>query len=231
MPLTEEWPTDADWRGVRAQLVHDVGGRMLIAGDGYEPLLILPVVMRGRQLGYVKCKVRKDKDFNYVNAGSKWAGDALYPYDYVRKMLDDAGGPRVAAVVEGCRDALVTIQNGLPALATLGATNWTPKCVSAIKALGLDTLICLADPDDAGDILAGNVYNDLKNHTTVKVVKLPSKIIETENGPKRVKVLDAADLNSRQLQKVLSKLGIEMRCYHEGRDSRVDNRRRANRLD
>lgn len=209
--VTEEWDPTTEWRGIGGQLICDVGGRMQIAGDGREPSLILPVVMRGVQKGYIKCRCfPQDDGRNYINAGSNWARDALFPYDFVKSLLDSATNLRIVAIVEGSRDALATIQNGLPALATLGSQSWSPKCVTAVRSLNPDIVVIIADPDEAGDMLANRVYNDLHDHLTCKVVKLPSKIVETPRGQKRVKVLDPADLSRAQLAKVLLKVGVEL---------------------
>lgn len=207
-PVTEEWPASSKWRGISGRLVRDVGGRMQVAGDGRDPLLILPVNMRGVERGYVKCRVFPKKDgFDYVNVGgTKWSKDSLFPYDYVSNMLDNTDGPRILVGVEGSRDALQTIQNGAAALATLGATSWSTKCAEAIRVLSPDVFVCMADPDEAGDILERKMYNSLHRFMTVKVVRLPSKVVETAQGPKKVKLVDPADLSRGALKKILTKI-------------------------
>jgi 5S rRNA maturation endonuclease (ribonuclease M5) len=199
----EPWPRLQAWRGIPGKLVSDVGGCMIIGGDGREPMLRLPVVVRNKERGYIDCKIRPDKDerFKYINSPGKWTGDSLYPYDFVRSL-----DPDYVAIVEGPRDALVSIRNGLPALATLGSTSWNAKCVNLILALSVRAIILMPDPDAAGEKLMERVYADLSPYIHVIPIKLPSKIVDG----RRVKVVDPGDLSRAKLQKVLKFVGIKL---------------------
>jgi hypothetical protein len=202
----EKWPRTQAWRGIPGTLISDVGGSLILNGDGREPLLRLPVIVRGSERGYIDCKVRPDKDDKrkYFNSPGVWSRDALFPYDYIRDQQ-----PEILAIVEGPRDALITIRNGLAALATLGSQSWNKKCASLILSIAPKTLLIMSDPDDAGMKLTRAVYRDLSPYMFVKSIVLPSKMVEKPNGVKvRKKLVDPADLSPAQLKKVLAKAGI-----------------------
>lgn len=205
--FSEPWPSDEPWRGVPGWLVSSVGGRMVIAGDGREPILRLPVPVRGRVHGTVDCRiVPKDDGKNYINEkgrGNGWSKDVLFPFDFVRDLEMD-----IVAIVEGSRDALTTIANGLPALATLGSTSWNAKCAALVKSLSPKILVLLADPDDAGEKLNRAVWRDLSNCMQIIPIRLPSRIEVVDGKRRRKKLIDPADLNQPKLQRVLELSGI-----------------------
>jgi 5S rRNA maturation endonuclease (ribonuclease M5) len=204
----EKWPKSQNWRGVPGSLIADLGGALILNGDGREPMLRLPAMIRGAEKGYIDCKIRPTKDDTrkYFNSSGIWTRDALFPFDYVRDQ-----DPKILAIVEGPRDALVTIKNGLPALATLGAQSWSKKCANLVLSIAPKHLIVMADPDDAGQKLVRMVYRDLSPHMWVRSILLPSKITTKPNGVKvRKKLVDPADLSKAQLKRVLDKAGIEL---------------------
>lgn len=212
----EDWPEDAEWRGISARLVRAVGGKMLLGGDGREPSLVLPAYVRRKRRGWVKCRVFPKRDgLDYLNKRGEWSKHSLFPYDFVAKKLDECTGPRVVAVVEGTRDSLQTIANGALALATLGATAWSEKCASLVRALSPDVCVVMADPDDAGDKLVKKVRESLSPYMTVKVVILPHHFEEREGRDgkkvkKKVKNKDPADLSRGQLRIALSRVGVDL---------------------
>lgn len=215
LPDLEEWPRDAEWRGISARLVRAVGGRMMLGGDGRDPSLVLPAYVRRKMRGWVRCRVFPKRDgFDYLNKKGEWSKHSLFPYDFVAKKLDECEGPRVVCGVEGTRDALQTIANGALAVATLGATAWSDKCAALVRSLSPDVFVCLADPDGAGDGLVKKMRESLSPYMTVKVIVLPHHFEEKEvNGKtvrKKVKDKDPADLNRKQLKIALSRVGIDL---------------------
>jgi 5S rRNA maturation endonuclease (ribonuclease M5) len=180
---------------------------MIVAGDGREPLLELPVSIHGREVGSVKCRVRKvEGQLSYINEkakGNGWSKDALFPFDYVESLEPD-----VVTIVEGPRDALVNIANGLPSLATLGSTAWSAKCASLVKSLAPKMLLIMADPDGAGDQLVSKVYADLSDFMHVIRINLPFHMEERGGKQVKVKDLDPANLNRRMLRKILDRAGV-----------------------
>jgi len=207
----EAWPSNTDWRGVSGKLIKQVGGTMVLGGDGREPILRLPAMVRGVEAGFIDCKINPPKGdrLKYINAknSSGWSKDILFPFDYVRSLE-----PRVLAIVEGPRDALCTIQNGLPALATLGSFAWNEKCARLVLAIAPSILVLLLDPDDAGEGLRRHIYEDLCDRLDVRSIRLPSKLItDPATGlKKRVKLIDPADLNRPKLARVLTKIGVNL---------------------
>ncbi len=206
----ERWPASQDWRGVSGRLISDVGGKMILGGDGMEPVLRLPAMVRGAEVGYVDCRINPQPgdSMKYLNKASGWSRDALYPYDFVRAMR-----PRVLVLVEGPRDALVTIQNGVPALATLGSTSWSDKCRRLLVAVAPSTVVLMFDPDDAGEKLRRRVYRDVSGALDVRSARLPSRLVEVDAGGgktrlARKKIVDPADLDAASLSRVLAAVGL-----------------------
>jgi DNA primase len=203
----EAWPRYQDWRNIPGQLIKDVGGCMLLGKDGKEPILRLPVNVYKEEKGWIDCKINpaKDDKIKYLNKGGTWAKDVLYPFDYIKEL-----NPNVLILVEGPRDALVSIRNGYSALATLGATSWNSKCADLVLSLAPTTLVLLFDPDDAGEKLRKRVFKDLVDKLNVKQIRLSSKIVvDSDTGKmKRVKLQDPADLSKKQLRKILVKANV-----------------------
>jgi 5S rRNA maturation endonuclease (ribonuclease M5) len=202
----EKWPRSQAWRGIPGQLVADVGGSLVLNGDGREPLLRLPVVVRGEEKGHIDCKIRpaKDDTRKYFNSSGAWSRDVLFPFDYVRSR-----NPDVLILVEGPRDALVTIRNGVMALALLGSQSWNSKCANLVLSISPKTLLVMADPDDAGSKMVQLIRKSLSEHMFIKSIVLPYKMVKKPDGKSvRKKLKDPADLNEKQLNRVLRKAGI-----------------------
>ena len=204
----EHWPQQQNWRGVPGKLIAEVGGSLVLNGNGREPLLRLPVMVRGTERGYIDCKVNPEKGerLKYWNSKGSWALDVLYPYDYVKQLNSDK-----LVIVEGPRDALITLRNGMAALALLGATSWSEKCINLVMALGPSIVILLLDPDHAGELAMKAIYKDLSPHLHVLPIMLPSRMEKQADGHmKRIKLIDPADLSSKKLKKVLNRAGVKI---------------------
>jgi DNA primase len=142
----------------------------------------------------------------YINSPGGWTKDALFPYDYVNSLE-----AKVVAIVEGPRDALVTIRNGLPALAIMGTNNWSEKCINLIMGLGASKIVLLLDPDTPGELAMRRIYKDLSKKISVVPVMLPSKFVTDDKGrKKRVKLCDPADLSRRKLERVFERIGFPL---------------------
>src|SRR5208283_5449403 len=122
--------------------------------------------------GYIDCVINPHpgERLKYLNSSGSWAKDVLFPYDYVHEAY-----PHIVAIVEGPRDALITIDNGLMALAVLGAKNWSEKCTNLIRSLGASIIILMLDPDNAGEDARKIIFNDLKPFGTLVPIRLPHK--------------------------------------------------------
>jgi 5S rRNA maturation endonuclease (ribonuclease M5) len=199
----EPWPLFQEWRGIPGSVIDAVGGTMVFGGEGREPILRLPAMVRGYETGFIDCILnpKAGQRLKYLNSDATdgWSKDILFPFDYVKSLH-----PKVVALVEGPRDALQCISLGLPALATLGSSSWSDKCVRLILSLAPQVLILLLDPDEAGEKLRSRAYVDFADLLDVRSIRLPSKI---QDG-KRVKMLDPADLDTDKLRRVLKSVNI-----------------------
>jgi 5S rRNA maturation endonuclease (ribonuclease M5) len=200
---TMPWSSSSEWRGVNGRLVARVGGQLVPSKRG-NALLRLPVVILGTQVGHIDCTLEKppEGELGYLNSTGNWARSSLYPYDYVRKR-----NPRVLVLVEGARDALVTIQNKVMALAALGSENWNDRCVKLVTRVAPELVVIMTDPDDAGERLMKSMYRDLHDRLECRNVVLPSRVVEG----KRTKIYDPADLNFAKLTKVFARVGVVWR--------------------
>jgi 5S rRNA maturation endonuclease (ribonuclease M5) len=201
----EVWPRNLNWRKIPGSLIQDVGGSLLVGSNTKEPLLRLPVKIYNEERGWIDCKINpsKDEKIKYQNKKGTWAKDVLFPYDYVRKMDNS-----LLILVEGPRDALVTIRNGFPALATLGSTSWSNKCINLIMSFAPKILVLMFDPDDAGEKLRKKVSEDFRDKIPVVPIRLESKLEFFNSKQKRVKLVDPADLTASRLLKILKKANV-----------------------
>jgi Toprim domain-containing protein len=111
--------------------------------------------------------------------------------------------------VEGPRDALVTIRNGMMSLSILGSNNWTPRCVKLVLAIAPAIVLLLMDPDDAGQRASRRIYHDLSPQLRVVPVLLPHKFGVRQGKRVMLKQLDPGDLSRAQLRRICQRVGVE----------------------
>jgi DNA primase len=186
---TQPWPPQLDWRGYKGTLLKKLGG--LLIDDNYSDniALFLPVTVRKEIVGGFKALLVKEKGKpSYFNSRGDWIkSKGLFPYDLVAKMISKNDLDFVV-LVEGPRDALRLIVEGIPALAVLGAKNFGSLKGLLVASLAIEKCFILTDNDDGGDVAYTTMLPFLKPHITTKRIKIPKsdKKIDPGNMPQKM---------------------------------------------
>lgn len=180
-----EWPDDDSqpiydsWRGVKGSLLHKIGAHLIMEND--ETRAFLPVQVNGRTVGGIRTSLSKKL---YLTTEGEWVKErGLFPFDYTKRLIDRYWSKPFVVLVEGPRDALRLLSLGVPALAILGAKNWSSKKTIQLSSLNLDLMdvYTMFDPDRAGKAASKQVKGYLGDLFLTKNVKLPP-VIEDEKG-------------------------------------------------
>lgn len=168
-----KWPHYQEWRGFSGKFIESMDGQELTyegkGGNVYRHLL-LPVWIDGELVGGIRCqlKARKGKP-SYLNTAGEWSSaQGLFPYDHVVKM-----GKNYVVLVEGPRDALRLIRDGVPAMCVLGAGMMSREKALLVAEMGLDCVFLLGDGDDAGRVFNESAYDCLSELVPTKALNLP----------------------------------------------------------
>lgn len=151
----QRWPVDTPWRGFEGQLVHDVGGHIIEDTYNDSVAVLFPIKISGKVRGGVKAVFEKADGqkgkLGYITMRGEWIKSyGLFPYVYTRKLLRETGY-KFLVLVEGPRDALRLLRNGIPALALLGARTTNKTKAMFILSLGVTTIYAMPDGDAGGD--------------------------------------------------------------------------------
>lgn len=162
--LTTSWNPAESWRGIHGQLLANLGASLKLDSFTKDKQIVLPCAVAGKVVGNINAflqKRSKGQGSSYINSPGSWVKEALFPYDYVASLLQQTKGP--VCLVEGPRDALNLIQYGISALAILGCTNWSSKCIPLLLALfpNATKLIIMMDNDEAGQKATTTITQDL----------------------------------------------------------------------
>lgn len=163
-----------EWREVPVKLLVKVGARLCYLDRTGDFYVWLPVMIEGVLRGYVKaCLEKPEEGTSYINAKGAWStAHGLLFYDYAAALAKRKGIDTVV-LVEGPRDALRLLRYGIPAMAVLGAINWSEEKRWTLEQSGINNLILFLDGDDAGLVATRKIYKSVKTHFNVlKVMKL-----------------------------------------------------------
>lgn len=167
------WNPDENWRTVKGKLLVRVGAKLMFNEVIQREQLYLPCYVNGEHIGGVRANLKKMGKRNYFNTDGPWTRDlALYPYDYVKRMIRKRRLKTVVPV-EGARDALKAIQYGIPALGILGTGNWSEEKAELLLSLGVKRVITAFDPDKAGKKATARVYSSLKDEVYIRRFPFP----------------------------------------------------------
>lgn len=165
---TTELPRNKKWRGIPTNLLIEIGCKMY--RDQWSKYIFLPCNVGGEMRGYIRGRLRKEKDKpSYLNKAGPWSKKyGLFPFDYtISKMID-----KTIVLVEGPRDSLRLLNNGIPAMSLLGTQSWTRKKAELLEVYGVERVLIMMDGDDAGGQAIDLVMPDLKKYMSVKVIDL-----------------------------------------------------------
>ncbi len=172
------WDTYTDWRGFDGKFINKVEGYSMVDSwkGNADMVLFLPVKINGKYYGGVRAQLKKiGKRASYVNTTGDWTKDyGLFPYDFVKKMVKKRK-LKFVVLVEGPRDALRLIINGIPALAVLGARNFSATKLRLVLKLADDVYV-MPDNDLGGVELKNNIkerFAEVVPDMKPKIISLP----------------------------------------------------------
>ncbi len=141
-------PRDKVWRSIPTNFMITTGA-MKCTNQWGTSMVWMPVNVLGRQRGYLKARLRKEKDKpSYINSKGTWSRDTgLFLYDFVREMYPKL---KTVVLVEGPRDGLRLNYLNIPTISILGTQSWSPRKTRYMELLGVDRVILCMDGDDAG---------------------------------------------------------------------------------
>jgi len=210
----QRWPADLDWRGVAGQLVRDVGGHIINDVYNDSVAVLFPIKIAGKVRGGVKAIYEKQDGqkgkLGYVTMRGDWVRSyGLFPYVYTKNMLRRTGY-KFVVLVEGPRDALRLLKNGIPALALLGANTSNKTKAMFILALGLTHVYAMPDNDQGGEATWATIRRIIdRTKVSLKRIKIP----ESPDGQK----YDPGNMPFRYLRK----LGLILEEAHGFDRSRI----------
>lgn len=188
------WSKQKEWRGVPGELIHDCEGMFHVGLDD-EINCFFPIAIGNKYKGGVKAYLEKEKGrSSYINTRGSWIKDVgLFPYNLVKNNIQKYGLNYVI-LVEGPRDPLRLIIEGMPALAILGGKNFTEKKLNLLMALGIETLYVMSDNDKGGKLMRKIVKEIVGNKIPIKMIRLPEDLdkkgnlikMDPENAPKGI---------------------------------------------
>lgn len=175
VPEAQPWPTSMDWRGFPGTIVRKAGG--YIAHDPYNDSVQLVFIVKyaGQVRGGVKAmyeKARKGQS-SYIAMRGQWVSKyGLLFFEQARTIMQ-RNGYTFIVLVEGPRDALRLLVNGIPAVAVLGASTMTKSKALMVTVLGVDRVYVLPDNDVGGDTFWEGAKKTLKPILPTTLIKLP----------------------------------------------------------
>ncbi len=199
-PLVDAWRAHDDLRGLSGKMLRKLGC-VRVTDLVHNVLRIgLPIRnMKGQLHGYT-CRAidPEDAEPKYIPLSADRQNyrekeipvrDAIFHLDLaLRKKW------RAVILVEGPFDALFLLRMGIPAMAILGTSSWTPQKVSMLATMNLDRVVVLMDNDASGKKAQKAIIASLKPYVPVRGV----------NFPKGIK--DPEDLSEAQFEWLKSKL-------------------------
>lgn len=178
------------WRGIRSRVLAKLNVRYIQSVDGVR--LYFPVYSaNGAEIGHVDACLTGEAKDKYLLSSGQWSARLLWPINLAMPLMRKK---RYVCIVEGQRDALKLIQNGVPALCTFGTNNATQAKVNQLKAWATEfgLIPVIAMDDDAPGIAARDKLKEMLVNTRFTVINF--------NSDKGVK--DAGDMRNRQIREL-----------------------------
>ncbi len=182
------------WRGIKASLLSDIGAKLCQKqyedGSWSAKMLWLPVKVNNQTKGYIKARLKKQEGMtSYINAPGKWSLTyGLFPYDYAVDVMSQLDFSTMA-LVEGPRDALRLLSEGIPACAMLGTQSWSSRKSMLLSLADVNRVIIITDSDRAGDKARDMLDPLLREHFRVKHFRLPQGVDPFEATDKQIERL------------------------------------------
>lgn len=172
--LLKPLPRGKKWRTIPTNLLIDIGCELCKVQYEWgtsDPFIYLPVTVGQQLKGYTKARLHKQSDKpSYINAKGSWVKQwGLFPFDYAISMMTPT---RTVVLVEGQRDALRLIAQGIPAMCIMGTQNWCDEKAKLLELYDVRRAVIFMDGDDAGIAGAHKVHKSLSKFIQTSVIKL-----------------------------------------------------------
>lgn len=172
------WYKDTDWRGISGKTLCDVKALLSINIYGFCQLR-LPAFYHGKRVGHVTAQLEKPANKampSYIESknyeGTPWSEKYVLFFDYVRERVGKVSDK--VFIVEGPRDALRLIENGLLAVPIMGTQKTEDAKIDNIIELNASEYVVMTDGDAAGDMAGDVLYKKLtRRYVSTRRVNLP----------------------------------------------------------
>lgn len=152
------WNKNQIWRKINGKLLNSIGAKKFFNPKINTNQLFLPCYQNKKFRGGIKAVIeRVPGQIGYFNTSGNWVKKSLFPYDYTKSIMKQAGN--FVTLVEGPRDALNLLQGGIPALAILGSQNWSKDKLNLVYLLNPDLIVLAFDNDEAGNKATQKISN------------------------------------------------------------------------
>lgn len=167
-------PLGKKWRTFSTSFLRKVGCKLGTYEYGRR-FVYMPVLIQGRERGYVRAAMKKDPTGeypSYLNKKGVWSKKCgLFPFDYAIKLMLEIDS-RTMVLVEGPRDALRLLEYGIPAMSILGTQTWTPNKARLLEMNGVQKAVLMFDGDPAGIKATEHILPDISDLLTGSVFDL-----------------------------------------------------------
>jgi DNA primase len=172
-------PANKRWRSISTNLLIELGGQLCVKwSDDYQRwgktrFIHFPVNINGEQVGFFRARLKKEADQpSYLNAAGKWSlSHGLWPFDYSMELARSTGH-RTVVLVEGQRDCMRLLSNGIPTLCIFGTQSFGAAKAKLLELAGMSRLVLLMDGDGAGIDASARILNICQQMFEVKTLKL-----------------------------------------------------------
>lgn len=166
-------PKDRLWRSIPTNLLIAVGCKLMEHREWGTKYIFMPTMINGEMRGYTRARMHKvEGKPTYIHAGGAWSKlDGLFPYDFAVSFMKRIGSSTMVGV-EGQRDALRLLYEGIPAVCILGTNSWSDNKAILLDAAGVTRFIPFMDGDDAGIGATDVLVESASKFMEVKAIRL-----------------------------------------------------------
>ncbi len=143
----KKWPKKKFWRTFSGVLLRKYGARYNPASSTYPLVWLCRPKKKKKVLGTIRSRVKPDPTDewpSYLYSSGAWIAKYLWPQHKI-------GPTKKIVLVEGKRDALALLREGIPALAILGTSTGAGQTrINTLHRLGVEKILTFTDNDIAG---------------------------------------------------------------------------------
>lgn len=166
-------PPNKLWRGITTNLLIDIGCKLMISKEYKTRYIYMPCHVNDKLVGFTRARIKKKEDYpSFIHASGSWTlNRGLFPFDYAVSLMNRLQS-RTMVFVEGQRDALRLLENGIPAMCFFGTNGWTDSKSMLMEIARIDTSLPMLDGDKAGIEALPKIADSMLKYTNVKPIRL-----------------------------------------------------------